>query len=116
MSIFADTLYWIALINPKDVFHVKAKSYDQKEKSVSFVITDELLIELLTYFSSYGSKIRLKMGQWVQGLLVRPDVKVISQNHDSFIAGLELYQNRLDKERSNFPFSKSKKNYFAMSK
>lgn len=43
---------------------------------------------------------RQRACQLVQGIIKNPNIQVIHQNHESFLAGLTLYQNRPDKEYS----------------
>lgn len=55
-KVFADTSYWIALANPYDYLHEIAKDLSKSFEDVAITTTDEVLSELLTYFSSkYGS-------------------------------------------------------------
>lgn len=58
-KVFADTSYWIALANPNDTLHKIAKDISKSLTDITITTTDEVLGELLTYFSSkYGSIFR----------------------------------------------------------
>ena len=46
-QIFADTFYWVALINPQDNWHQRAREVTSSLKNVKLVTTDEVLVELL---------------------------------------------------------------------
>jgi predicted nucleic acid-binding protein len=98
--IFADTFYWVALINPKDQWHQRVKLFSRFLDSTQIITTDEILTEVLTFFSGYESEMRQKTSQTIHSILNNPDIKVIPQTHDSFLTGLKLYENRLDKEYS----------------
>ena len=50
-KVFADTSYWIALANPNDNLHKIAKDLSKSLENVTITTTDEVLGELLTYFS-----------------------------------------------------------------
>ena len=95
--VFADTFYWIALANQHDSWHEKAKSISQELHPFKIITTHEVLIEFMNYFADRGLSLRAKAVQLMQGILVNPNVEIAPQSQDSFRAGFQLYQNRLDK-------------------
>ena len=100
-KVFADTSYWIAIANPNDSLHQIAKDLSSSLKNVTIATTDEVLGELLTYFSSkYGNIFRQKAAQMVRYILNELTIEVIPQTRESFLSGLELYEKRPDKEYS----------------
>ncbi len=99
-QVFVDTSYWIALVNTKDKLHQRVKTVLPSLTSVHFVTTDEVLVEFLTYFSSYGPEKRYRVGKRVQDIMNSSNIEVLPQSRDSFLSGLELYLNRLDKDYS----------------
>jgi uncharacterized protein len=100
-KIFADTSYWIALIDPKDNWHSKALNLSQSLAGTLLITTDEVLSEVLTFFSGYSSYIRESVAQIVFGILTNKTyIEVIEQSRDSFLSGLALYEKRLDKSYS----------------
>ena len=60
------------------------------------VTSDEVLTEFLAFCASDGT-LRGVAGRAVSGLLNSPDIHVIPQSRDSFMAGLALYNSRPDK-------------------
>jgi predicted nucleic acid-binding protein len=65
---------------------------------VSRLITTEVvLIEFLNYFCGYGSVMRQVAVNSVEKILQNPTVEVIPLTHESFVAGLQFYRERLDK-------------------
>ena len=56
-----------------------------------------MLDEFLTHFSGYGSEMRSRVALTARQLLRHPSVVVIPQSRDSFLAGLSLFESRLDK-------------------
>jgi predicted nucleic acid-binding protein len=86
---FADTAYWVALLNPRDPWHQQAR-----DASRVFQIT------LLAFFSAYGSAMRRSAVELVRELLQEPHIEVLSLTRGVFLTGLELYEQRLDKEYS----------------
>ncbi len=96
-TVFVDTFYWVALINPRDSSHLKALEFSRSLGHVLLVTTDEVLTEVLAYFSGHGAQPRLKVAQDVRDILADEMIRVIPQSRESFLAGLHLYESRLDK-------------------
>lgn len=96
-TLFADTFYWISFINPSDDWHARVRDTFLKLQPCQLVTTDEILIELLTFYSKSGSQLRQRASNLVRDIFQSPDIQVEPQVHDSFLAGLELYESRLDK-------------------
>jgi predicted nucleic acid-binding protein len=46
--IFADTFYWIALLSPGDQWYQTALAYGKQHPTISLVVTDGILDEILT--------------------------------------------------------------------
>ncbi|MFM8306494.1 MAG: type II toxin-antitoxin system VapC family toxin [Microcystis aeruginosa] len=99
-TIFADTVYWVALINNLDDWHEKAIEMTRKLQQVTIVTTDEVFIEVFNNLSAYGMSVRRKTLQVIKGLQNNPQILVIPQTHQTFQSGLDLYQNRPDKDYS----------------
>ena len=95
--VFADTFFWIALTNPADRFHDRAQGVDLGRAEI--VTTDEVLVELLTFFAD-DPWLRKKAARTAEVLLNRPAVRVVPQTRESFLAGLALYKARPDKRYS----------------
>jgi predicted nucleic acid-binding protein len=96
-TIFVDSFYWIGLTNPKDQLHQKAVDVQKKLNNVDLVTTELVLIEFLNYFCSYGSRILQTTAEIVHAILVDSNVEVLLQSKEIFLAGLALYEQRLDK-------------------
>jgi len=92
--VFADTFYWIALINPRDSSNQRVLALS-RSLDAGIVTTDEVLTELLTFCSD--PELRVEAALAVQDILNDPGVRVVAQSRDSFLAGLALYQARPDK-------------------
>lgn len=94
--VFADTFYWIALVNPRDAFHYRVLEFSRQFDSRSLITTDEVLTELLT-FSASDQQLRLQASLVVNDILADDNVRVIPQTRRSFLDGFMLYQARPDK-------------------
>jgi predicted nucleic acid-binding protein len=53
-TLFADTFYWVALLNPRDTRHAAALGYGVTLGSTRHVTTDLVLAEVLNHFSRGG--------------------------------------------------------------
>lgn len=96
-TVFVDTFYWIALLNPKDDYHNRVLTISQSIPRVQMVTTDEVLSELLTFYSKAGTRQRQRTIRLVKRIMSDKNIRVIEQNHQSFLSGLFLFENRLDK-------------------
>jgi predicted nucleic acid-binding protein len=95
--VFADTVYWVALINPKDEWRSQARSATTLLSDAQIITTDSILIEVLNFFAEHGDAARRRAVTVVERLLTNPDTEVVPQTHDNFLAGLSLYKARADK-------------------
>ena len=99
-AVFVDTAYWIALANPREQWASAAKKAREKLGDVLLVTTDEVLIEFLNMLSKRGPKLREVATRMVREILSNPNIRTIQQSRDSFLKGLELYDQRADKDYS----------------
>ncbi|TRT54917.1 MAG: PIN domain-containing protein [Microcystis aeruginosa Ma_QC_C_20070703_M131] len=95
--VFVDSLYWIALINPKDQWHSVTVEAKKRYGSAKFVTTEAVLIEVLNYFSTYGARFRFISSQVTRAILDDPDIEVLPINSSLFLSGLNLDEQTLDK-------------------
>jgi predicted nucleic acid-binding protein len=96
-QVFADTFYWVALINPADEWSKHVVQFAESVQDIQFVTTDEVLGEVLAFYSKASSYLRQQAVVLVRAILDDPQVTVVEQTHFSFLKGLELYENRPDK-------------------
>ncbi len=95
--LFADTFYWVALLNPRDASHVRVTSYARAVCIARLVTTDEVLTEVLNWFSRFGPRWRTEAVSLIHDLRGDPDVDVLPQTRADFDAALALYEARSDK-------------------
>ena len=58
--VFADTFYWLALLNPGDNWHKPALNYSNQHPNQEIVTSDGVLDEMLNYASTRGAVMREK--------------------------------------------------------
>src|SRR5438105_2891598 len=94
---FADALYWVALTNPHDQWHKSAVKASRSLQGARLVTTEEVLTEFLNFVASGGAYLRRQANEAVHRMERNPSIEIIMQDHDSFQAGLNLFENRPDK-------------------
>ena len=99
-QVFADTGYWVALLNPKDELHQKARDLSKQMDSLYILTSEMVLAEVLNDFSKRGAFLRQAAIELIESLYNHPNVTVIQQSSSQFQEGLLLYKKRLDKEWS----------------
>ncbi len=95
--VFADTLYWVAIIHRRDQWHPAAVAAGRALGAYHLVTTDEVFIEVLAAFCEAGTILRQGAISLVCNLLQRSTVTVHPQSRDTFLTGLSLYEARPDK-------------------
>ncbi len=95
--LFCDTLYFIALVNPKDQWHQPAIRIEPLVETVDLITTEEVLIEFLNFYSEFGSRMRFEVSTYVRQLLLNPKFNIVGRGEISFLDALELYESLLDK-------------------
>jgi predicted nucleic acid-binding protein len=96
-AVFADTCYWIALLNPKDQTHDIAVHVSKGLTADRIVTTEEVLTELLNYFGGRGPYFRSAAAELVDRMQADPAIHILPQTHENFLAALRLYEARPDK-------------------
>src|SRR5439155_11759122 len=96
-KVFADTFYWVALINRKDQWRDRALQLSKTLVNVSLITTDEILTEILNYFSEAGENLRRQAAENVRAILLNQNVEIISCHHETVLAAIDLYEERPDK-------------------
>ena len=96
-TVFADTFYWISFINPKDAWCNRVREIFRSLEPCKLVTTDEVLVELLAFYSRSGELLRQRAAGLVRGSLNSSSIQVVEQTRASFLKGLDLYEHRLDK-------------------
>jgi len=100
ITVFADTLYFIATSRPRDQWAGPARMAEENLGEFKIVTTDAILVEFLGALAKGGVQVRGIAIRMVEAILNNANVKVVPQGRDLFLKGLEFYQNRQDKEYS----------------
>ncbi len=98
--VFADTGYWIALLNPRDDLHQKAFATSQDYTSNQIVTSEMVLTEFLNSFSDYGPRLRQAAARAVASLRNTSEVVIVPQTSQLFEKALKRYEDMTDKSWS----------------
>lgn len=97
--VFADTGYWIALLNSRDELHQKASTVSRDLALDQIVTTEMVLTEFLNSFSDYGPHLRQAAAKAVESLR-QSKVVIFPQTTHLFANALHRYQTMADKSWS----------------
>ena len=97
-TVFADTGYWVALLNPKDQWHDKAMFTSKNLGMVRQLTTEMVLDELLAALSRLPERTFAIRG--VDAIRTNPNVEVLPQTSIQFREAYGLYKRVADKEWS----------------
>ncbi|KAM3101060.1 type II toxin-antitoxin system VapC family toxin [Phormidesmis sp. 146-12] len=96
-TIFADTGYWIAILNPADDLRNKAISVSNALEPFQILTSEMVFTEVLNSFSKRESAFRKAVAKFAKQSFKNPKIEVVPQNHDLFHQSLDLYEQRSDK-------------------
>lgn len=95
--VFADTFYFLALLNVKDPAHATARAYSESQDAL-LVTTAWVLTEVAN--SLARSSKRQVFRRLLKDLEDSPENQVVAATQDIFERGVELYDARPDKQWS----------------
>jgi predicted nucleic acid-binding protein len=93
-AVFADTYYFLALLNPSDAAHSRAAAFTRNYRE-RMVTTFWVLTELADALARPGS--RSVAGRFIEALPQNRAMQIMSADSEMFNAGLALYLARPDK-------------------
>ena len=87
--VFADTGYWIALLNPRDEPHEKAPEA-ARDSGLNGIVTSEMVLtEFLNSLSDYGSGLRQAAARAVVALQGSSHIVILPQTSQLFEKALQ---------------------------
>ncbi len=100
-TVFADSDYWIALLNPRDQLHQQALDISNDISPVHIITSEMVCTEVLNYFGKRGQVLRMAAARLMKTIRNDLQVTVIAQSNMWFEAALRLYEHRQDKAWSH---------------
>src|SRR2546425_1109890 len=98
--VFADTVYWIAISNPRDALHRSAVDAPSRLGEHRIVTSEMVLVEVLNGFSGTGAYSRQRLTALVQRIVDDERIDLVPQTSQLFRDALALYRERPDKSWS----------------
>lgn len=96
-AVFADSSYWIALLNPGDALHEKATRVSKSLGRIHLMTSEMVLAELLNDSAGRGEAVRRAAVLLVERLRRSPNLSIVPQSSLQFQDALSLYADRGDK-------------------
>ncbi len=96
-KIFADAVYWIALINPADQWFEQAQNAGAPLGKIKIVTTVEVITETLNFYAESGARKRDAAARLIRSILLNVDVEVVVATGEAFLDALTLYESLRDK-------------------
>src|SRR5262249_56189765 len=92
--LFADTFYWIALLNRRDAWYRRVVAFSRTLGTHSFVTTEWVLAEFLAFYSAAGEVTRQRAAAKTREILQEPRIHVLPPSPPPFPPCLPLLQTR----------------------
>src|SRR3989442_14969625 len=99
-SVFADADYWIALLNPREELHERAKRVSARVGPARVITSEMVLAEVLNFLGSRGEVIRATVCEAIRRLRENPNVTIVPQTSTQIAEALTFYEVHRDKEWS----------------
>jgi hypothetical protein len=96
-AVFADTLFYVAILNRRDVLHDLAMKL-ASHQNAEVVTTEFVLLEVANFFRQQEG--RAKFATFVQGLKLDSATLIVPAESSWFWRGLDRFTSRPDKEWS----------------
>ena len=93
-KIFADTWFFVALINKRDQYHQKALELSEEYENYPLITTDAVFLEVGNALSNNYKNEAVEL---MESFLESDDFEVIRLNPDLFDEALSLYKKHQDK-------------------
>ena len=105
-QIFLDTLFVVALINPRDQYHAKASELAAKYESHPLLVTDAVLLEIGNGLARKLAQCRARLKknykqeaiEVIEDFLDSEEVEIIRLTPELFQRAFELYKKYNDKD------------------
>jgi len=96
LKTFVDTNYVLALVNPRDQYHQRARKFAKIFEGQTLLVTDAVLLEIGNGLARYFKQEAVEV---LDDFLESKDVELIRLTPELFAKAFDLYRSHLDKER-----------------
>jgi predicted nucleic acid-binding protein len=95
--VFADAGFWIALLNPRDALHEKARRASATLGRTRITTSELVLAEVLNSFARKGDLPRMAACMLIDEIRSNPNGETVPMTSSAFRQALERYRRRTDK-------------------
>lgn len=99
-EVYADSGYWIAMLNRHDQWNLAAVRATQQIRGRRIVTSEMVIVEFLNGVARYGAQSRSQAVITARGLYNNPNIEVIEQSGMQLAAAVQRYADRLDQRWS----------------
>ncbi len=92
--IFADTDYWVALLNPEDSLHQIALNNTQNLGEAIIITTYWVLLEFFNVITIRARPLRKRVVLALEGMRKNPNIVILPATRESFDEGVNIFGNR----------------------
>lgn len=95
-AVFADSGYWIALLDARDQLHERASSLTRSLGGDEIVTTELVLVETFNHVAAGGPTARRLAVALLRDVLDRPNIEIVPHTSERFRAAAARYEARSD--------------------
>lgn len=99
-EVYADSGYWIAMLNRHDQWNSAAVRATQQTRGRRIVISEMVIVEFLNGVARYGAQSRIQAVITTRRLYNNPNIEVVKQSSTQLAVAVEHYSQRLDQRWS----------------
>jgi len=100
-TVFADTGYWIALLDPQDTLHQDAINLSIALSGEQICTSEMVFTEVLNHFAKRGNFLRQAAIALIQSAQENSAIEIVAQTADLFQQALTFYAQRPDQAWSH---------------
>jgi uncharacterized protein len=100
-TVFADTGYWIALLDPQDTLHQKAIDQSIALAQEQICTSEMAFTEVLNHFSKRSNILKRSAAALIHSAQQNSAVEIVPQTSELFQQAFTLYTQRLDQAWSH---------------
>ena len=94
--VFADSGYWIALLDNRDSLHSRALALSGKSIADQLVTTSLVIVEVFNFLSTRGEHMRLRAVEWARSIHSTANIDVVQHTNEQLWTAVERYAARSD--------------------
>ena len=99
-TVFADTCYWVALLNPKDDLHQHAQRVSRQLGACRVVTSEFVLLEMMNLLASRSRCLKRVAVDAIKSMRADPNMEIVPASSSLFQKAYKVYAEHKDKKWS----------------